>query len=427
MDTVQHLSARLHEIERRHFGVTIGLIQAVKRGELPDELANAVRASEAWQQYHELAAQEDDAQAAPVVEQSDAIPMPAALRELIARRVAAYRQHGTESIGRPGQIVRVERITLPEGAEPVPGVMTAPLYVLLDAPDEEIATFWHGWIAASEVEFAGPWDHVIQEEEGVVDPEAAMVQVWNPVRLYLPMATRVVGRVTEERLDAIRSLAADFLTDTLPDPLPVAIGKIAVRTTSMGHWVVTGGNLGGDDDPRHRYQRLYLDAADAIREAAIAAVRALVAQTHVAPANDASRATWWEKGERFWERLVAALGDAFTWQPQIAVAMSGDGAQTAQPAPENGYALNWRNLAQILYHTAPQAPEGLLAVRNVAERPLSVELRDGDGNLLEVAEIAPGEAETFGWDERYATLTLSADGLEDTIPLGEALRKRMDG
>jgi len=66
-------------------------------------------------------------------------------------------------------------------------------------------------------------------------------------------------------------------------------------------------------------------------------------------------------------------------------------------------------------------------VRNGAERPLSVELRDGDGNVLEVADIAPGEAETFGWDERYATLTLSADGLEDTIPLGEALRKRMDG
>ncbi|WP_217127086.1 hypothetical protein [Hydrogenophilus thiooxidans] len=427
MDMMQHLSARLHEIERQHFGVTIGLIQAVERGELPDEIARAVRASEAWRQYQELVAQEDDALTAPVAEPGDAIPMPAALRELIARRVAANRQHGTEPIGRPGQIVCVERITLPEGAEPMPGVMTAPLYVLLDAPDEEMATFWHGWIAAGEVEFAGPWDHVIQEEEGAVDPEAAMVQVWNPVRLYLPMATRVVGRVAKDRLDAIRSLAADFLTDTLPDYLPVAIGKIAVRETSTGHWVVTGGNLGGNGDPRHRYQQLYLDAADAIREAALAAVRALATQTHVAPANDTPRTTWWEQGERLWERLVAALGDAFTWQPQIAVAMSGDAAQTAQAVPENACALNWRNLAHIVYQSDPRSPEGLLAVRNGAERPLSVELRDADGNLLEVAEIAPGEAETFGWDERYATLTLSVDGLADTIPLGEALRKRMDG
>ena len=199
------------------------------------------------------------------------ISMPHYLKEMIARRVAAQSQYRDAVIGQPGQIVFVDVAVFDEGAEPAPGIMSAPIFVLLDAPDEDNPQFWYGWIVARESQYASAWDHVFQDEDGTIDPEAAMVQVWNPVWLHLPMASRIVGQIAGDRLDAIRSLAADFLTNDATDDLPVAVGKIATRETSTGHWVVTGSRLSGQNDPRHRYQQSYPNAADVIRQAAIAA------------------------------------------------------------------------------------------------------------------------------------------------------------
>ncbi|MBV5332043.1 hypothetical protein JZU54_00285, partial [bacterium] len=66
------------------------------------------------------------------------------------------------------------------------------MYVLLDS-STEVPVIWHGWLVSAETDYAGWWDFVLQEQDAPFDPEAAMVHLWNPVQLYLPMASRVVG------------------------------------------------------------------------------------------------------------------------------------------------------------------------------------------------------------------------------------------
>jgi hypothetical protein len=268
------LQPSIDRIEARLFGVTDGLVRAVKAGKTSARISEAVKVSPEWQDYHR-AGTELSPQAQG---ETASIAMPEYLRDLIARRVNASNAKFS-TVPTEGQIVEVTRIVTPENGQ-LDWEMTVPLYVLLDRP-AETDELWSGWFVASETDYATSWDFVLQEQDEPFDPEVGMVQVWNPVRFYLPMAGRVVAELRPDRLAAVRALAVEFLlSEERPEkPWP---GHVATRETYGGYLVVTGSPKGGPSDPRHRYQNMYHYAAEAIREPAALALARESAFKHVA-------------------------------------------------------------------------------------------------------------------------------------------------
>ena len=141
-----------------------------------------------------------------------------------------------------------------------------PLAVLLAEPTAT-RQVWYGWLVTAETDYAGDWDLLLGSEDEPCDPLARMVRLWNPVHVYLPSVSRVLAELTPARLAAVRALAVDCVTAPEPDPALAQPGRI-VRRQVAGHWIHTGAPLGGPNDPRHAYQRLYHAYAAAVREPA---------------------------------------------------------------------------------------------------------------------------------------------------------------
>ena len=192
------------------------------------------------------------------------VEMPARLRELIERRVTA-RQHAFSPKPRAGQILRVEQPVGPQGA--LNWDMGCPLAVLIAEPMEH-PEVWYGWLVSHETDYAGYWDLLLEEEDEPCDPSARMIQIWNPVQVYLPSTSIVLAELPPVRLAALYSLVADFLAPSSPDPALARPGSLVERLTQDGRRVMTGTPLGGPDDPRWRYQELYFAAADLLKEPA---------------------------------------------------------------------------------------------------------------------------------------------------------------
>lgn len=377
------LSPPIEQIEQRLFGVSEGLIEAVKRGETSPAIADAVRRAPEWTEY-QVDVQDDRTPSA-----DDEIRSPPALpdhiRDLIRRRVAATPLDSL-ALPVPGQIVGVDKIVTPRPAQ-LDAIMLAPLHVLLDAPAEAPAV-WHGWLVSGETDYAGWWDFVLQEQDAPFDPEAAMVQLWNPVRLYLPMAARVVGQLSPARLQAVRSLAADFAGTEAPANIAAWPGRVATRTTSKGLRLTTGSPLGSEHDARHRYQQLYFEAAEAVREPARLALRALAE----VPAG---------REGTLLNRLIAAAGRAAVIllpEPRVAVAMSGE---DTSKVPD----LSWPGVARLRLHQLTAKGEGRMEVTAVGTEPLVVEVRKG-AQVEDRASLRPGDVDTVAWDQGSTALVL---------------------
>jgi hypothetical protein len=129
-------------------------------------------------------------------------------------------------------------------------------------------------MVGSEPDYACEWDFVFDDGDEPRDPMAAAVQLWNPVRVYLPSVARVIGQFSESRHLALRSLAVDFLmgaelaTVTNPASGAARHGLLVLRSTSQGRLLTTGANLIAHDDPRSIYQTLYEGAADVLMQPA---------------------------------------------------------------------------------------------------------------------------------------------------------------
>lgn len=384
MNKLINLSPSIEEIERRLIGINEGLIQAVDRGETSQAIANAVRRSPEWAQYQADLAQDSDAAPASVAERPPQA-MPAHLLDLIRRRVAAH-SLVSSPIPVPGQIVRVEAIVTPRSGQ-LDAVLMAPLHVILDAP-AEAEVIWHGWLVAGETDYAGWWDFVLQDQDAPFDPEAAMVQLWNPVRLYLPQAARVVGSLSPTRLQAVRSLAGDFAIGEPPTEISPWPGRVASRATSAGFRVVTGSPLGGEADLRHRYQQIYFEAAEAVREPARLALRELAP----IPAGQAGSLL---------NRLIAAAGrlaQVLVPEPRVAVAMSGE---AATDTPD----LSWPDVARLRIIELHQAGDGTLQVTATGSEPVTAEIRKGT-LVEEHFVIVPGASASVTWDRGSSALVL---------------------
>ena len=190
-------------------------------------------------------------------------PMPPDLRALIRQRVAS-RQATFSRLPAPGQIVRIDEVRGPDG--PLHWDLPRPLAVLLVEPTAT-RQVWYGWVVAAESDYAGYWDLLLGAADEPCDPLARMVQLWNPVHVYLPSVSRVLAELTAALLAAVRALAVDCATASEPDPALAHPGQ-TLRRQVAGHWINTGTPLGGSTDPRHAYQQLYHAYAAAVREPA---------------------------------------------------------------------------------------------------------------------------------------------------------------
>jgi hypothetical protein len=264
MKIMRKLWPPLAVIETERFAPSVALLQRWRDGDAPPELAAALaqdpdacahRAALDWADQQDFATGDDIA----------VPPLPAALRDPIRRRIAA-RQAAFSPLPTAGQILRLDAVIGPAG--PLDWDLPRPLAVLIAEPTETPQVWW-GWLVApaSETDYAAYYDVLLGPEDEPCDPLAGMVQLWNPVHVYLPSASRVLVELKPERLAALRALAAECAATSQPDNVPPQPGEILVRQVGA-YTVRTGTPYGGAQDPRLRYQRLYFEAAAAVKEPA---------------------------------------------------------------------------------------------------------------------------------------------------------------
>jgi hypothetical protein len=249
---------------------------------------------------------------------------------------------------------------------------------------------------SSEASYASWWDLVLQEEDGDVEPEAAMVQVWNPVRLYLPMASRVVGRISMARLQAVRALAGEFATAEAPDTIPAWPGKVASRTTLDALEVTTGSPLRSDSDPRWRYQHLYAYASKAITEPARLALL------------ESAAVTTPSIGERL--RTWVAQQTTVLLAPRLAQPMSGAPDLSSMPD------LVWEGRARV---RVIDLSDGVTTVTVTALAASTIVCRVKQGGVVLVKTTAlPSEEARLSWDQASDIELVLDDGVQQlAIPL----------
>lgn len=168
--------------------------------------------------------------------------------------------------------------------------------VLLDRVDATGGS-WSGWLASAEVDWAGPFDVLLETEDEPFEPALGLIQAWNPVALHAApgLAATVMGRVSANRLAAIRSVSVDAIGEDAVDVAPEP-GRIGLRTTTGGWTVLTGTPL-RRDDPRWEYQAIYRAAAARFTAAAG------TVQEGVVPARQSD-----PEAESAWQRIVGWFG-----------------------------------------------------------------------------------------------------------------------
>lgn len=166
-------------------------------------------------------------------------------------RIASTRRHYRGRIPQTGDVVRVSLPCIDAGAEAVAAGF------LLDREAEAKAGLWEGWMVSPEVDYAGPWDVLLDAHDGPADPLAGMVQCWHRIRVTLPETPQLLAQLSPERMLAIRAVATESLLQSTDRLGPPAAGRVGLRTTLDGHVVVTGQPEFGRHDPRHGYQTLY--------------------------------------------------------------------------------------------------------------------------------------------------------------------------
>ncbi|CRI67851.1 hypothetical protein THIOKS1860020 [Thiocapsa sp. KS1] len=366
------LSPPLSVIESTLFDPSFGLIRRWIDGDpslSADDLASLAADEEASALRRDL---EDlpveGAESTPMAP----VAMPAHLAAHVLERVRASALWLSVSEPVPGLIVRVDKALGPDG--PLGWDMAHPFAVLLSEPIEH-PDIWYGWLMASEIDYAESGDLLLEESDQPVDPLAAMVQTWNPVHLYLPCASAALGRLSPERLAAVRDLAND-MAEADPDPAAADPGTLVHRTTSSGYLVLTGSPLGYDADPRSRYQQLYFEAAGFVRA---------IARHVLAHLVEPEPQPWWH---RLLGDLMRAAGAAGLPLVPVQVAALGeaDDSVGVTTDAENPYRLG--DLVELRLIASPQGDAVQLHVTLLRDEPLSVGVIRGE-RVRQQARITP--------------------------------------
>ncbi|EGV27712.1 hypothetical protein ThidrDRAFT_4474 [Thiorhodococcus drewsii AZ1] len=182
------------------------------------------------------------------------IELPPHLAEMI--RARAQVAAGDQSLEpAPGKLLRIDRLFGPDG--PCAPQLGQPLAVLLSGPGRH-PSLWSGWLASWETDYATDADLLLESGDRPYDPLATMIQLWNPVEVYLPCASAVLGQLGPERLAAVRERAADLAAGVAEtDVQEAAPGTLRQAVTSGGRLILTGSPLGDAQDPRQGYRQLY--------------------------------------------------------------------------------------------------------------------------------------------------------------------------
>jgi hypothetical protein len=199
-------------------------------------------------------------------------PVPNAIQQLFKRRIESQNaQFSDESVS--GQIIQISQCSHRETDDIFN--FPRPLAVLLldPLPDELLlpvgrGKIWHGFLVSDEVNYASYWDILLEEDDGPCDPLAGMIQIWNPVHVYLPDTGRVLAALSQTRLQAIRATMNEYINGEDTKPQDADPGRLGVRLTFDHFNILCGTPLSGKSDPRWQYQAIYHEAANAIRTTA---------------------------------------------------------------------------------------------------------------------------------------------------------------
>jgi hypothetical protein len=178
--------------------------------------------------------------------------IPNVIKTLIKRRCETLK-HDFTSSPHAGQIVLINAQTLSQHISQQDSKPSSdfhvndPLFVLLDSAENN-GSQWKGWLVTQETDYAGHWDICLDpERDAPLNPLVGMVQIWNRVTLHTDFMGRVVGELKDERLADIDTIAQRYQQYCQQHP--------------NQHAEFT------NDDPRHRYQVLYQQAADYLSDA----------------------------------------------------------------------------------------------------------------------------------------------------------------
>lgn len=184
---------------------------------------------------------------------------PPVLNDLFARRAAAeYHLFGPSP--QVGQVVLIQDRA---------GTALLPIAtVLLD--EHVTGTQWAGWLVVPDTDYASYWDVLLDHRDEPFDPEAGMIQVWNPVFVAVPVGAKVIAQLAPERLSAVRIVAAEYASADRAVAEDASPGQVAPRSLASGEVAITGTPLGDASDPRRIYQSYYMTAASRLRSSSLA-------------------------------------------------------------------------------------------------------------------------------------------------------------
>ena len=238
---------------------------------------------------------------------------------------------------------------------------------------------WAGWLVAQESDWASERDMILQEEDGVLALDAAMVQAWNPVEVTLRGDEAILGKLSPRRLAAVSTLASHASTDAqwvAPRPGRIGAWDLDEHTT-----VVTGTPLGGDEDPRAAYQGLY---------------RRLASELGIVAAPRPVRASWLDWLGAVFVRPVVTVGLAGLAVLQAGLLLFGGGAgpepdvvfrNVTMAAPDDAC----RTKIRLMFKVDTPYADVVVALRRVDARLVGGPSETGDIWILPPLDQDPNE------------------------------------
>ncbi|SFM81381.1 hypothetical protein [Variovorax sp. OV329] len=277
---------------------------------------------------------------------------------------------------------------------------------------------WQGFMAASEADWAGAHDVLLEPTDEPFEPLFGLIQAWNPISLSpLPQqVARVQGEVSATRMAAIRAVHDEHVNGT-PLPIDPEPGHIALRSVGGGNFSVLSGTPLGPDDVRAPYQQLYRDAAarlsasvPATPPAALWAPLPPAASSAAVPRADDGAAQGGSLGGRLrrwfgadaWARPALAVLALVVVVQNVALWGGRDAAQSSED--------------EVRFRAVPVAPAGASADLGVVWRP-GVTVQDSIRLLRAIdADVVAGPDERGIWylrvpDVKESTTALSASPL----------------
>ncbi|MBK1620161.1 hypothetical protein CKO42_17275 [Lamprobacter modestohalophilus] len=362
------LSPSLTTIEANLFDPSEALVQRYLDDDLslPPEQREALATDAGVQRYQqalqEMQTSDQASEADQAPEVIAPVPLPPRLAELVQHRIDAQNLR-LPTTPQPGLIVRIDQAMGPHG--PLDWDMSRPFFALLSEPTEH-RDIWYGWLMASEMDYAGHWDLLLEDSDQPYEPLAAMVQTWNPVHLYVPAISAALGQLSPDRLAAVRALAND-LGGEQPDLSKAAPGTLVQRTTSAGHLVLTGSPLGDATDPRWRYQELYFEAAGFLRA---------MAQNALEQRAASQAQPWWETLLNAFKAAAQAADLSLMPVPVAALSDQAPSDNGRDVASEQAQRLG--DLVEFRLLTSNEGDAVQIHLTRVQEEPLSVGIARGD-------------------------------------------------